>query len=157
MSKEARSWPYDFPQSQDYIPPNQRGIVAGRLLVQDRYIRGGRFLYADSAYVGLALPGPAGSWERESKVSLVIESCISHLGLSILDSIFQLPHISQGYQFWTQADKKGYFVINNVVPGDYNLFAWVPGFIGDYRYNATITITPGTRFTSISFNPYNMT
>lgn len=38
---------------------------------------------------------------------------------------------------------RGYFVINNVVPGDYNLYAWVPGYIGDYRYNATITITPG--------------
>lgn len=51
--------------------------------------------------------------------------------------------MSQGYQFWTRADSKGYFVINNIVPGDYNLYAWVPGFIGDYRLNTTITITPG--------------
>jgi rhamnogalacturonan endolyase len=50
---------------------------------------------------------------------------------------------SQGYQFWTRADAKGYFKINNVVPGDYNLYGWVPGFIGDYKYNGTITITPG--------------
>ena len=51
--------------------------------------------------------------------------------------------LSQGYQFWTRANAKGNFKINNIVPGDYNLYAWVPGFIGDYKYNATISITPG--------------
>ncbi|XP_028754581.1 probable rhamnogalacturonate lyase B [Neltuma alba] len=117
MSKEVQSWPYDFPKSQDYIPPTKRGSVTGRLLVQDRYIEGGRFQNANSAYVGLALPGDAGSWQTESK----------------------------GYQFWTQADKEGYFAIKNVIPGKYNLFAWVPGFIGDYKYNTTITITPACR------------
>ncbi|KAJ1435924.1 Rhamnogalacturonan lyase, domain II [Sesbania bispinosa] len=80
-----------------------------------RHIKGGRFQYPNNAYIGLALPGEAGSWQKESK----------------------------GYQFWTRADTKGNSVINNIVPGDYNLYAWVPGFIGDYRYNATITITPG--------------
>lgn len=115
LSKEVKSWPYDFPRSEDFIQPNQRGTVLGRLLVQDWCIKGGRFQYANNAYVGLALPGDAGSWQRESK----------------------------GYQFWTQVDTKGYFTIKNIVPGDYNLYAWVPGFIGDYRYNATITITPG--------------
>ncbi|KAK7250632.1 hypothetical protein RIF29_33178 [Crotalaria pallida] len=115
LSKEVQSWPYDFPRSEDYLPPNQRGTVFGRLLVQDRCIRGGRFQYANDAYVGLALPGDAGSWQKESK----------------------------GYQFWTRADPKGYFTIKNIVPGDYNLYAWVPGFIGDYKYNATINITQG--------------
>ncbi|KAK7386694.1 hypothetical protein VNO78_27029 [Psophocarpus tetragonolobus] len=115
QAKEVRSWPYEFPQSVDFIPPSLRGIVLGRLLVQDRYFRGGKLLYANNAYVGLALPGDEGSWQIESK----------------------------GYQFWTQADTKGFFLINNIVPGDYNLYAWVPGFIGDYRYNATITITQG--------------
>lgn len=37
----------------------------------------------------------------------------------------------------------GYFSINDIRPGDYNLYAWVPGFIGDYRYDDVITITPG--------------
>ncbi|KAL1365474.1 hypothetical protein AAHE18_03G290900 [Arachis hypogaea] len=115
LSKEVEAWPYDFPLSPDYFPPDQRGTVLGRLLVQDWCVKGGRLQYANNAYVGLALPGDAGSWQKESK----------------------------GYQFWTQADSKGYFAIKNVVPGDYNLYAWVPGFIGDYKYNSTITITPG--------------
>ncbi|WJX93513.1 rhamnogalacturonan endolyase [Trifolium repens] len=125
-SKEVQSWPYDFIQSQDYFPPNQRGAVFGRLLVQDRYLKGGRF-QCTNAYLGLALPGDAGSWQRESK----------------------------GYQFWTRADAKGYFKINNVVPGDYNLYGWVPGFIGDYKYNGTITITPGgiINLNSLVYNP----
>ncbi|KAF7829260.1 putative rhamnogalacturonate lyase B isoform X3 [Senna tora] len=51
--------------------------------------------------------------------------------------------LRQGYQFWTRAEQDGNFAIKNVVPGDYNLYAWVPGFIGNYRYNANLTITPG--------------
>ncbi|XP_047173846.1 rhamnogalacturonate lyase-like [Vigna umbellata] len=115
QAKEVRSWPYEFPKSVDFVPPSERGIVLGRLLVKDSYYRGGKVVYADNAYVGLALPGETGSWQKESK----------------------------GYQFWTQADTKGFFLINNIVPGDYNLYAWVPGFIGDYRYNVTITIKKG--------------
>ena len=49
----------------------------------------------------------------------------------------------QGYQFWTRADENGYFAINNVHAGDYNLYAWVPGFIGDYRFDDFMKITPG--------------
>ncbi|KAE9614481.1 putative rhamnogalacturonan endolyase [Lupinus albus] len=80
-----------------------------------RYINGGRLQDANNAYVGLALPGDAGSWQRESK----------------------------GYQFWTRTDRKGHFKIENIIPGVYNLYAWVSGFIGDYKYNTTILITQG--------------
>ncbi|GMN40187.1 hypothetical protein TIFTF001_009412 [Ficus carica] len=50
----------------------------------------------------------------------------------------------QDYQFWTRADENGYFCINNIRAGDYNLYAWVPGFIGDYRYDYLVTIIPGS-------------
>ncbi|KAK9930032.1 hypothetical protein M0R45_027091 [Rubus argutus] len=43
----------------------------------------------------------------------------------------------------TRADKNGCYCIRIYVRGDYNLYAWVPGFIGDYRYGVTINITPG--------------
>nr|GMD53470.1 probable rhamnogalacturonate lyase B [Ipomoea batatas] len=49
----------------------------------------------------------------------------------------------KGYQFWTQTNKTGYFKIRAVRPGNYNLYAWVPGFLGDYKYNISINITPG--------------
>ena len=61
---------------------------------------------------------------------------------------------SQGYQFWIQADKAGHFLIKNIVPGDYNLYAWVPGFIGDYRYKTKITIERGKISSSLVYVKY---
>lgn len=37
----------------------------------------------------------------------------------------------------------GCFSINNIRPGDYNLYAWIPGFLGDYKNEALITISSG--------------
>ncbi|KAL5844536.1 hypothetical protein ACOSQ3_010590 [Xanthoceras sorbifolium] len=113
MMMEVESWPYDFPASEDFPPLDQRGSVSGRLLVQDRYVSNGQYISANGAYVGLALPGDLGSWQRECK----------------------------GYQFWTRADADGYFSITNIRTGNYSLYAWVLGFIGDYRYDFNITIT----------------
>lgn len=115
MMTEVQSWPYLFPASEDFLKPDQRGNVSGRLLVLDRYISTD-LMSANGAYVGLAPPGDAGSWQRECK----------------------------DYQFWTRADMNGFFTISNVRPGDYNLFAWVPGFIGDYRFGDFVKITSGS-------------
>ncbi|KAI9112932.1 hypothetical protein K1719_016046 [Acacia pycnantha] len=67
MMTEVQSWPYFFPASEDFLKSDQRGNVSGRLLVLDRciYID---LMSANGAYVGLALPGEAGSWQRECKV-----------------------------------------------------------------------------------------
>ncbi|KAI4387175.1 hypothetical protein MLD38_005025 [Melastoma candidum] len=114
MYGEVKIWPYDFTACDDFPNAEQRGSVVGQLFVHDGYISE-QDMYGASAYVGLAAPGPAGSWQRENK----------------------------GYQFWTRANKRGLFEIEKVRAGDYNLYAWVPGFIGDYKYDTNITITPG--------------
>ncbi|KAJ0086597.1 hypothetical protein Patl1_08700 [Pistacia atlantica] len=114
MIIEVQSWPYNFPASEDFPKSNQRGNVSGRLLVQDRYVYDD-YISASGAFVGLAPPGDVGSWQRECK----------------------------DYQFWTRADENGFFSINNIRAGDYNLYAWVPGFIGDYKYNVVVNITSG--------------
>ncbi|KAF3447274.1 hypothetical protein FNV43_RR12454 [Rhamnella rubrinervis] len=114
MTIEAQSWPYTFPASEDFPKSDNRGSVSGRLLVQDRYVSN-TYISADGAYVGLAAPGEVGSWQIECK----------------------------GYQFWSRADENGYFSINDIRIGDYNLYAWVPGFIGDYRHDSILTIIPG--------------
>ncbi|KAJ7965872.1 Rhamnogalacturonate lyase family protein [Quillaja saponaria] len=114
METEVQSWPYDFPASEDFQQSDQRGKVRGRLLVQDRYLSE-NCISARDAYVGLAPPGDTGSWQTECK----------------------------GYQFWTNANEQGHFSIENTQTGDYNLYAWVPGFIGDYQYKIVITISPG--------------
>lgn len=112
MHKEVDCWPYSFASSEDFPKADQRGAIRGRLLVNDRCISK-EYLSAKGAFVGLAPPGNAGSFQRECK----------------------------GYQFWTNSDDDGYFSIQNVRPGDYNLYAWVPGFIGDYKYEKSIAIT----------------
>lgn len=38
MLIETENWPYNFPLSQDFVRADQRGIVSGRLLINDRYI-----------------------------------------------------------------------------------------------------------------------
>lgn len=57
--------------------------------------------------------------------------------------ILELFMSYQGYQFWAIADEAGYFSIENVRPGEYNLYAWVPGFIGDYRNDTAVSVTSG--------------
>ncbi|CAO2829492.1 unnamed protein product [Amaranthus hypochondriacus] len=70
---------------------------------------------ANFGWVGLAAPGEPGSWQYEMK----------------------------GYQFWIQTDSEGRFLIPNVRVGIYNFFAWVPGFIGDYKSAAAVNIVAG--------------
>ncbi|RAL45761.1 hypothetical protein DM860_009625 [Cuscuta australis] len=114
MNQEVESWPYDFVHSVDYMKSDQRGIVKGRLFVHDWFIDE-QPVPASHAYVGLAVQGSPGSWQRENK----------------------------GYQFWTQADTDGNFFIKSVTAGTYNLYATVPGRIGDYKYEFDISIQPG--------------
>ncbi|CAH9078339.1 unnamed protein product [Cuscuta europaea] len=114
MKVEVQSWPYSFPASEDYLSSNQRGNISGKLLVSDKYISSDH-IPANGAYIGLAPTGNVGSWQRECK----------------------------DYQFWTIANEEGYFCINHIRPGNYNIYAWVPGFVGDYRNESVINITSG--------------
>ncbi|XP_047965980.1 rhamnogalacturonate lyase B-like [Salvia hispanica] len=126
MLKEAKKWPYDFPSSADYPSAKQRGQIHGRLLVYDQCIST-HLIKARSAYVGLAPPGDQGSFQDDSK----------------------------SYQFWTRADKNGFFTIEHVRPGTYNLYAWVPGVIGDFKYEDNIVINSGSKIGigDIVYNP----
>ncbi|CAL4987968.1 unnamed protein product [Urochloa decumbens] len=111
---EARNWPYSFLASPDFPKADERGSITGRLLVRDRYLSK-KDMPAAMAYIGLASPGQPGSWATESK----------------------------GYQFWTMAASDGAFRIDNVREGVYNLYAFVPGVLGDYCYSSPLTIAPG--------------
>ncbi|RRT37848.1 hypothetical protein B296_00046423, partial [Ensete ventricosum] len=58
-----------------------------------------------------------------------------------------------GYQFWVRADVNGNFFVKNVRTGVYNLYAWVPGFIGDYKSSINITVTSDTQGSSVATLP----
>ncbi|KAL8162546.1 hypothetical protein V2J09_014035 [Rumex salicifolius] len=72
---------------------------------------------ASLSWVGLAAQGEPGSWQKEAK----------------------------GYQFWTKADSRGSFHIKGIREGNYSLYAYAPGFIGDYKYEMNINILPGNK------------
>lgn len=116
MIKEVQYWPYEWPESPLYRKRLERGCIFGQLLVQDRYAVE-EIQAAHYAFLGLSTPGEKGCWQIESK----------------------------GYQFWSQADVNGYFTIENVCPGNYHLYGWVPGVLGDYMKEGSINIYPGCR------------
>ncbi|KAF3653575.1 putative receptor-like cytosolic serine/threonine-protein kinase RBK1-like [Capsicum annuum] len=115
MNEETNKWPYNFPASPEYLHADQRGSVSGQLLVNDWYINKDAFP-AKSTYIGLANPGDVGSWQSDTK----------------------------GYQFWIQTDELGNFMINNVRPGIYGLYSWVPGVLGEYKFSSYVEVTPGS-------------
>ncbi|KAE8712673.1 Cinnamyl alcohol dehydrogenase 6 [Hibiscus syriacus] len=116
LSEEIESWPYNFTRSHDFPRAEERGEVCGQLLVRDRCLDD-EPMRARSAFVGLAAAGNVGSWQTEGK----------------------------GYQFWTQTDNTGRFNVKNIRAGEYNLYAWIHGFIGDYKLDLNITIQPGNK------------
>ncbi|CAN1288801.1 Rhamnogalacturonate lyase, partial [Linum perenne] len=115
MKVEVESWPYNFPASEDFPKADQRGRISGRFLIHDRHVSK-TIVPGSGGFVGLAAPGEVGSWQTDGK----------------------------GYQFWTEANAQGNFSISNIRPGEYNLYAWIPGFIGDYKSDSLITIAPGS-------------
>ncbi|CAI9112365.1 OLC1v1012811C1 [Oldenlandia corymbosa var. corymbosa] len=126
VRKEIQKWPYSFPMTSDFPPADQRAVVRGRLLITDRFLKN-RDFPAKSAYVGLATPGAAGSWQNEAK----------------------------GYQFWTRTDDEGNFSIRGIRAGNYNLYAWLPGVFGEYKYELLINLAPGNmcNFGDLLFKP----
>ncbi|CAN1351855.1 Rhamnogalacturonate lyase [Linum perenne] len=115
LDKEIQSWPYDFVQYEDYLPAAKRGTVSGQLFVDDEYLS----------------PSPK-------------EAVQAHVGLGVVgtrDDEFQFD--VKGYNFWVEGDAKGNFVIKNVRPGDYNLYAYVIGVVGTYKHSQLITVKPG--------------
>ena len=67
LKQETDKWPYDFIASEFLVKSNQRGCVKGQLSIRDEHMSSD-LIPASSAWVGLAAPGEAGSWQTETKV-----------------------------------------------------------------------------------------
>ncbi|CAN1328528.1 Rhamnogalacturonate lyase [Linum perenne] len=127
LDKEIQQWPYTFVQHQDYLQAAQRGTVTGQLMVDDKYLNPSP-KEAANAFVGLCMPGTTDdAWQYEVK----------------------------GYNFWTQTDDKGNFVIKNVRPGDYNLYGYVIGVVSSFRHPQLITVKAGDelKLGQVAFKP----
>ncbi|KAK2975653.1 LOW QUALITY PROTEIN: hypothetical protein RJ640_000678 [Escallonia rubra] len=156
MSIETESWPYDFPLSEDYLLDDQRGMVSGRLLVRHRYLPMAtiRNQLKESACIPTiafaVLSAKAmimmARMYQFCKAMLYVQQAKSlptRVWLAPARDVGSWQTENKGYRFWTQADVEGYFLIKGVLPGNYSLYAWVPGTIGDYKYDAYVKVTPG--------------
>eukprot|EP00897_Mesotaenium_endlicherianum_P007658 jgi/Mesen1/6920/ME000356S06115 len=115
--KEYYKWPYSwaYRSNFDYLIGVQRGTIRGRLKVSDPYVDLST-VDLRQAWIGLADPGQRGSWATDVS----------------------------SYQYWTRPRERiGYFEIPHVRPGTYNLFAFVPGVLGDFRYSLAVTVKAG--------------
>lgn len=99
---EEKSWPYSWLTDNAAYPP---AVQRGKI--------SGTFLVNDplkpkltgaNAWIGVAQPPPGGNWQFES----------------------------MNYQFWVKTDANGNFTIPNVREGEYTLYAFVTGAVGEF-------------------------
>ncbi len=102
VQKEKEAWPYKWLTDVPEYPPAAERGSVGGTL-QIKDAQKPK-LTADKAWIGLAQPDAGRTWQFESK----------------------------RYQYWTRADGDGKFVIANVRPGKYTLYAFTNGAIGEF-------------------------
>ncbi|KAF6172840.1 hypothetical protein GIB67_034692 [Kingdonia uniflora] len=122
MSIEVQSWPYTFSVFEDFPSFDEWGTVTGRLLVHDR---------------SLTFSLPYNNYFFYSKFHM-----IANIN-TLITQVRQSSH-SRASGFGLKPTLRGYFTISDIRSGNYNLYSWVPGFIGDYKYDE-ITITAGSK------------
>ena len=107
---EQAAWPYSWMTNTDYPLAAGRGTVTGTLVVNDALKPS---LTGSNAWVGVALPeDTSGNWQYQNK----------------------------SYQTWVRADGSGNFVIPNIRPGIYTLYAFVDGAVGEFS-KTPVTVT----------------
>ncbi len=113
-AKEAEAWPYGWVAGVDYPLKDKRGVVSGKLTVNDPLVP---MTKVKNMLVGLTPQTAAGKpidWQLDAKY----------------------------YQFWVRADDKGAFKIANVRPGTYTLRAVADGVLGEFT-KADVTVAAG--------------
>jgi len=112
--KETTKWPYAWVNGVDYPHLDQRGTVAGRIMLND----------------------PLAPKTASTKLPHLI------VGLTVPDGAVNWIHNAKGYQFFSDGAEDGTFTMTKVRPGDYTLHATADGVLGDFM-QADITVEPG--------------
>jgi rhamnogalacturonan endolyase len=118
---EKKAWPYSWAKMPGYASAEERGSVTGKLVVQDPQQPTAN---ASHAWVGLAL-GPYSAVDQSGKPFTV-----------------EWETDGKHYEYWAQADAAGAFSIPNARPGNYVLYAFNDGILGDYS-KANVTVEAG--------------
>lgn len=101
--REKARWPYGWVDTPAYVKASGRSVVKGRMALADALEPSGPQRGRFSGLkVGLAEPGVF--WQKDAKY----------------------------YQFWTDGSSDGSFILKNVRPGKYVLYAFADGILGEY-------------------------
>jgi rhamnogalacturonan endolyase len=121
---EKAKWPYEWVNGVDYPHKDQRGSVAGQLVLNDVYAPKGTPTTMPHLTVGLAAPEPS---DNDANAGANFGSEASW----VTDG--------KNYQFWANGTEDGKFTIDKVRPGNYTLHAFADGVLGEFaRTNVTI-------------------
>jgi rhamnogalacturonan endolyase len=114
VKKEKSEWPYSWLTGLPDDPPAQERGSVTGRLVLKDALK--PQLTAANAWVGVAQPDPGGNWQFESK----------------------------RYQYWTRAAADGAFTISNVRTGNYTLYAFTNGVVGEFsKENVSVSARQG--------------
>ncbi|HTV40774.1 MAG TPA: polysaccharide lyase family protein, partial [Candidatus Sulfotelmatobacter sp.] len=149
-AQESEAWPYDWVRGVDYPHRNERGVVEGKLIVNDPQAPN---LQMSNLLVGLSSPAytaPAVyrsrrfNWydsfnEGESNSSSFNRAGLRRPGPQSVDWQNDAKH----YEFWARGDAGGNFSIPNVRPGQYTLHAIADGILGEYVVSNVVVSAGG--------------
>ncbi len=121
-AREAAAWPYPWVAGVDYPQRAERGLVQGRLQLQDPQAPAlrPRQLLVGLAHADYSVRGGRGG------------------GATRVD--WQLD--AKYYEFWTRGESNGQFSIPNVRPGVYTLTAIADGVLGEF-VRTNVIVAPG--------------
>ena len=123
--KERAAWPYAWVSERLYPPAAERGCVSGKIELKDPQAPPDREGKLAQLQVGLAFEAYGSNSQR---------------GGGLVD----WQRDSKHYQFWTRADESGNFKIQNVRPGNYTLYAFADGVLGEFS-RANISVKAGDK------------
>jgi rhamnogalacturonan endolyase len=112
---EQKQWPYDWFTEPAYVKADGRGKVTGKLMINDPK----PYAKAYNMWVGVIVPPKS------------------------VRGTTNFEQWSKTYQFWVKTDAKGNFMIPNVLPGVYNMYAFGAGVAGQMTKQGFVTVTAG--------------
>jgi rhamnogalacturonan endolyase len=120
-AQDQKRWPYAWADGPGYEHAAGRGEATGRLAIKDPQAPAASI---DGAWVGLAQPPYTASFKKSGPTTIDWQTDGKH------------------YEYWGRADRDGHFTIRNARPGDYTLYAFNDGVLGDFS-RANVQIEAG--------------
>ncbi|MBC7913600.1 MAG: hypothetical protein H7Y07_05685 [Pyrinomonadaceae bacterium] len=119
-ANQRKLWPFAWVNDSAFPSKHERGTVTGKIQVTDPLAPNTKF---SNMWVGLAIPLDSNSLSEKKSPNWQYEG--------------------KNYQFWVKADANGAFKIDNIRAGNYDLYAFADGILGEFKKTG-ILISPGT-------------